>query len=242
MTQKTTLSIVPLKTSHWAVELVEKHPHYTTAYDTKKYATIPHVTSPLPKKHLPYGCLHLSPGICFRFPGLFLSHLRRHGSGLFRVWMMIGGMRAKPLRDRGETGEQGPRKRRWRSTFQKGQRSWKKTLTWNGTCWVSAHIVGYVTWEGVGLIHGFLTLGHIFTYTSKHQDSGFVVGNFFITYLKKRYTLWHYDLNHFLRDLLIPKLKMSPASTKNYHPASSHLHRRGLLASTVCVPTRLGTF
>lgn len=58
-----------------------------------------------------------------------------------RVWMMIGGMRAKPLRDRGETGEQGPRKRRWRSTFQKGQPSWKKTLTWNGTCWVSAHIV-----------------------------------------------------------------------------------------------------
>ena len=51
--------------------------HKKICYKTSCYL------SSSPKKHLPYGCLHLSPGICFRFPGLFLSHLRRHGSGLF---------------------------------------------------------------------------------------------------------------------------------------------------------------
>ena len=234
MTQNATLSRVPLKTSHWAVELVEKH--HTTPLRMTQKNMLQNLMLPLifPKKHRPYGCLHLSPGICFRFPGLFLSHLRRHGSGLF------SGV-DDDRRDESKTTA-GPGRNGWASTP-------KTTLTFNvpkGATKLQKNIdmkwdmLGECThcgdtWRGKALAShmDFLPLG-IFTYTSKHPDFGFVVGKLALhTY--KKYTF--YDLNQESYGINIPKL-INP----QLHPASSHLHRRGLLASTVCVPTRLGTF
>lgn len=196
MTQNATLSRVPLKTSHWAVELVEKH-HTTSLRMTQNM--LQNLMLPLifPEKHLPYGCLHLSPGICFRFPGLFLSHLRRHGSGLF-------------------SGVDDDRRDESKTTAGPGRNGWartpKTTLTFNvpkratklkknidmkwdmlGECTHSGD-----TWRGERLASDmdFLPLG-IFTYTSKHQDfKASLLASWHYILTKSI----HFDSNHFLRD------------------------------------------
>ena len=192
MTQNATLSRVPLKTSHWAVELVEKH-HTTSLRMTQNM--LQNLMLPLifPEKHLPYGRLHLSPGICFGFPGLFLSHLRRHGSGLF------AGV-DDDRRDESKTTA-GPGRNGWARTpkttltfnVPKGATKLKKNIDmkWDmlGEC---THCGD--TWRGKALAShmDFLPLG-IFTYTSKHQDFGFVVGELTLHYIltKRVYIVIH---------------------------------------------------
>lgn len=217
VTQKATLSRVPLKTSHWAVELVEKH-HTTSLRMTQKnmlqYLMLPLI---FPKKHLPYGCLHLSPGICFRFPGLFLSHLRRHGSGLFSDV-------DDDRRDESKTTA-GPGRNGWTRTpkttltFNVPKRATKlkkKALTWNGTCWVSAHIVA-IRDVGRGWPHAWISYPWVSLLTQQ-QTPGFWRRCWQIdtTYLQKVYI--HYDSNCFLRDQHTQTNIMSPASTRNCHP------------------------
>ena len=211
MTQNASLSRVPLKTSHWAVELVEKH--HTTSLRMTQNNMLQYLMLPLifPKKHRPYGCLHLSPGICFRFPGLFLSHLRRHGSGLFSDVDDDRRDESKTTAGPGRNGwartpkttltfnvPKGATKLEKKHWHEMGHVGWVHTLWW------------YMTWEGVGLIQRFLTLGHLYLH---QQTPGFWLRcwQIDITYFKKSI---HYDSNHFLRDQH-PQTKNVPSFNQN---------------------------